>query len=107
MFKYIQISILTISLLSISCIRNNKKPGRSYMLEMVESVAYDAGSPNPIFKDGKTDQLPPKGSVAQGKYIYPLPNTAEAYEQAATQITNPFSFTEDEIKRYRKTSLYS
>ena len=79
-----------------SCIRSPKKPGRQYMPDMVNSIAYDAGSPNPVFKDGKTNQLPPVGSVARGTYTYPLSDTE--YARAATAITNPFTFTKDEIE---------
>lgn len=97
MTNRLYIAILAITLLITSCIRSSKKPGREYMADMVHSTAYEAGSENPIFRDGKTNQLPPKGSVAQGKYIYPMANTPEAYEQAATQIVNPFVFTKEEV----------
>jgi cytochrome c553 len=99
---YISILILTVSF--SSCIRSSKKPGREYMPDMVHSTAYEAGSENPIYKDGKTNQLPPKGSVAIGKYIYPLPNTPEAYIQAAAN-KNPFSFSKEEIENQGKKSF--
>ena len=77
MLKKYHIALLIAPVLLISCIRSSKKPGRAYMPDMTYSTAYDAGSPNPIFKDGKTNQFAPKGSVAIGKYIYHLPNTPE------------------------------
>lgn len=92
--KYFFILFVAVALLS-SCIRSSKKPGRQYMPDMVSSIAYDAGSQNPIFKDGKTNQLPPIGSVARGTYTYPLADTE--YTKAATAITNPFTFTKDEL----------
>lgn len=94
--KYIYISIIILAVALTSCIRSSKKPGREYMPDMVHSTAYEAGSENPIFKDGKTNQLPPKGSVALGKYIYPFENTPEGYTQAASN-KNPFTFTKEEI----------
>ena len=90
------ITILSFIILTSACIRNSKNPGREYMPDMVHSTAYEAGSVNPIFKDGKTNQLPPKGSVAQGKYIYPYDNTIEGYE-ASVANKNPFTFTKDEV----------
>lgn len=57
MLKKYQIIFIVAALGFTSCIRDAKKPGREYMPDMVESAAYEAGSPNPIFKDGKTDQL--------------------------------------------------
>ncbi len=78
-----------------SCIRSSKKPGREYMADMVHSIGYEAGTANPIFKDGKTNQLAPAGSIGRGKYLYPLADSQ--YTQAATLITNPFSFSKEEI----------
>lgn len=66
------------------------------MPDMVHSIAYEAGTVNPIFKDGKTNQLPPEGSVALGKYIYPFENTAEGYT-ASIQNKNPFTFTKEQV----------
>ncbi|MCB0507178.1 MAG: cytochrome c [Bacteroidetes bacterium] len=94
MNKY-YIVIAVFMLTSMSCIRNSKKPGREYMADMTNSIAYNAGSPNPIFKDGKTNQLPPEGSVARGKYLYPLADSE--YEKAATMIKDTFQFTKEEI----------
>jgi mono/diheme cytochrome c family protein len=66
------------------------------MPDMQYSTAYDAGSPNPIFKDGKTDELEPAGSVGRGKYLYPLSDTE--YAKAATAITRQFTFTKEQIE---------
>ncbi len=96
MLKQYQIILIVLVLGLSSCIRNSKKPGREYVPDMAHSLAYDAGSKNPIFKDGKTNQLAPEGSVARGKYIYPLADTE--YVKAATAITNPFTFTKEEIE---------
>lgn len=91
-----KIILIALVLGCISCIRDPKQPGRWYMPDMANSIAYDAGSPNPIFKDGKTDQLAPAGSVARGKYLYPLADSE--YVKAATAITDPFTFTKAEIE---------
>jgi len=96
MLKQYQIILIVLVLVSTSCIRNSKNPGRQYMADMVTSIAYDAGSQNPIFKDGKTNQLAPEGSIARGKYIYPLADTD--YVKAATAISNPFTFSKEEIE---------
>ena len=96
MLKKYQIIFIILVLGLTSCIRSSKKPGRQYMPDMVSSIPYDAGSPNPIFKDGKTNQLAPAGSVARGKYLYPLADSD--YAKAATVITDPFIFTKEEIE---------
>ena len=96
MLKQYQIIFIILVLGFTSCIRSAKKPGRQYMPDMAEAVAYEAGSPNPIFKDGKTNQLAPAGSVARGKYIYPLSDSD--YEKSAALIKDPFVFTKEEIE---------
>jgi len=96
MLKQYQIIFIVLVLGLTSCIRSSKQPGRQYMPDMAEAVAYEAGSPNPIFKDGKTNQLAPAGSMARGKYIYPLSDSD--YEKSASLITDPFTFTKDEIE---------
>jgi len=85
-------------MLIASCTRDSQSPGREYMPDMAHSVAYDAGSPNPLYASGATNQLPPQGSVAVGKYTYPLTNTPEGYASAASSIKNPFEFSAEEVK---------
>ncbi|MFN8284691.1 MAG: cytochrome c [Chitinophagales bacterium] len=92
--KYLIILLVAVIGLS-SCIRSTQQPGRQYMPDMVKAIPYEAGSVNPIYKDGKTNQLAPEGSIARGKYLYPLADTE--YTKAATAITNPFTFTKEEI----------
>ena len=96
MLKQYQIIFIVLVLGLTSCIRSSKQPGRQYMPDMANAIAYEAGSPNPIFKDGKTNQLAPAGSMARGKYIYPLSDSD--YEKSASLITDPFTFTKDEIE---------
>ncbi|HQV79150.1 MAG TPA: c-type cytochrome [Chitinophagales bacterium] len=95
MLKRYHIILLVLVFGFTSCIRSEKKPGREYMPEMSRHIAYEAGSDNPIFKDGKTNQLAPEGSVARDKYIYPLSDSD--YEKSALLIKNPFNFTKDEV----------
>ena len=96
------IPILLSGVLFIGCKASGNNPGREYMPEMINSVAYDAYSENPNYKSGYTNQLPVEGSVAVGKYIYPLPNTPQGYEEAATKIKDPFTFSQDEINKEGK-----
>lgn len=91
------LSILTSGVLLAGCSAGGNNPGREYMPEMIHSVAYDAHSENPIYASGYTNQLPVEGTIAVGKYTYPISNTPEGYEQAASQIKNPFDFTAEEI----------
>ncbi|HPH88810.1 MAG TPA: cytochrome c [Chitinophagales bacterium] len=95
MLKQYQIILIILVLGFTSCIRSAKKPGRQYMADMTEHVAPDAGSESSVFKDGKTNQMAPEGSVARGKFLYPLSDSD--YEKSASLITNPFVFTKEEV----------
>jgi|SRR5690554_7342446 len=96
-FRTILSIILSGSLLA-GCTVEGDNPGWEYFPEMIHSVSYDAHSENPVYSSGYTNQLPVEGSIAQGKYTYPLANTPEGYEQAASQIHNPFEFTDQELE---------
>lgn len=97
-FTSILTTLFGVALL-LSCGRDPQSPGREYMPDMAHSVAYDAGSSNPLYASGATNQLPPTGSIAQGKYNYPIANTPEGYAAAAAQIKNPFEFSADEVQK--------
>jgi len=85
-------------ILNSSCIRRSDETGRAYMPDMVYSDAYDANSENPLFKSGMTSQLSAPGAISRNGYTYPIPNTPEGYILAVTAITNPFTFTKEEVE---------
>ena len=73
-----------------SCSHSRKKPGYEYVNDMVPSVAYDAYSVNPIFKDGKTNQLPVAGTIARGKMPYEYAaKSADEQTRAGKELKNP------------------
>lgn len=62
-------------------------------LDMYYSKYYKAYSPNPVFANGFTNQLPPEGAVARGKMPFPLQGEnigerAVNQSQAGTLIQN-------------------
>lgn len=61
-------------------------------MKLVRSIRYT--------KKRKNQSTHTEGSIARGKYIYPLSDTE--YVKAATAITNPFIFTNDEIQESGK-----
>lgn len=68
--KYLIILLVAVIGLS-SCIRSTQQPGRQYMPDMVKAIPYEAGSVNPIYKDGKTNQLAPKAVLlVENIYIH-------------------------------------
>jgi len=54
-----------------SCNHDKKEPGYAYMPDMYYSMAYNANSPNPVFKNKMTNQMPAPGTIARGHMPYP------------------------------------
>jgi mono/diheme cytochrome c family protein len=81
-----------------SCIKTDpNSPGYEYMPDMYYSIAYRPGEANPNFADGKTNQPPVNGTVAQSKDslglinfgAFPYANTPEGREKAILESKNP------------------
>ncbi len=85
--KYIRLFIfLLFAVVAMSCNRSKDNPGYDYAgkYDMYYTKFYKAYSPNPVFRDGMTNQLPPEGAVARGKTPFPYPGSNIA-EKAANQ----------------------
>lgn len=77
-----------------SCKYDRNQPGYAYMPDMYYAVAYDANSPNPIFADSMTDQIPVKGTIPRG--FMPYPYKAKSFEDqklAGLELINPVALT--------------
>lgn len=95
--KFIRlISLLLIPLMFLACNRSKNNPGYDYMgkHDMYYTKFYKAFTPNPVFRDSITNQLPVEGAVARGKMPFPYPGASIA-ERAANQakagleVSNP------------------
>lgn len=93
--------LLLIPLFFASCNKDKNNPGYAYMgeFDMYYSKPYKAYSPNPIFADGITNQLPPEGSVARGKMPFPykantIAERAVNQMLAGQQMTNPIAVSD-------------
>jgi mono/diheme cytochrome c family protein len=87
--KYI-LSLSIFVAIFASCSHTSKKPGREYFNDMVVSTPYDAYSVNPVFKDGKTNQLPVAGTIARGHMPYEYgAKSAEEQIRAGKELKNP------------------
>ncbi|MCB2207449.1 MAG: c-type cytochrome [Bacteroidetes bacterium] len=85
--KFIRlISLLLIPLMFLACNRSKNNPGYDYMgkHDMYYTKFYKAFTPNPVFRDSITNQLPVEGAVARGKMPFPYPGASIA-ERAANQ----------------------
>ena len=57
---------------------------------MAQSVAHESYSTNPIFADGKTQQLPPAYTIARGSRNFPYSSSEEDAARAGRELANPF-----------------
>ncbi|MEI6576183.1 MAG: c-type cytochrome [Bacteroidota bacterium] len=73
-----------------SCDRSRNDKGYEYFPDMAHSLAYETYSPNPNYKDGKTEQAPVAGTVSREMVPYPYPNTPEGRTQAGLELKNPY-----------------
>jgi len=90
--------IIGFAVLAAGCFNaSGDYPGTEYMPDMKHSRAYEIYTPNPVFKNGLTAQLPAEGSVARGFLPYTLPNTNEGYETAGRTVTSPFNSVEHKM----------
>jgi hypothetical protein len=78
----------------ISSCSNNRSTGVEYARNMYDPIAYNPDQPNKNFKDGKTAQTPPAGTMPVGFDKYDsYPNSQEGYQAASAGLTNPLPVT--------------
>ncbi len=65
------------------------------MDDMVTPISYEDYSPNPVFANGQTEQLPVEGTIARGKMPYIYPKTLDGQKLAGKQLVNPNELTAD------------
>lgn len=101
--KYISIVVLFMVVLS-SCNKDKNNPGYDYMgdHDMYYTKFYKAYSPNPVFKDSMTNQLPVEGAVSRGNMPFPFATASigdRAVNQtlAGLQLMNPIESNEETI----------
>src|ERR1700760_3240980 len=93
-FKILGVTAITIAATIITSSYNDKRStGWEYAPNMYEHIAYDPDQKNDNFKDGKTAQLPPAGTIPVGFVRFDYPNTKDGYEKAGLEVTNPLPQT--------------
>ncbi len=83
-----------------SCTKKNvNSPGFEYMPDMYRSPGPEYY--NAILVDGDTvwgAMTPPANTIARGYKPYPYPNSAEGYELAGQNLSNPIPYSEEVLK---------
>ena len=73
----------------VSCDRTRNDKGYEYFPDMAHSMAYETYSPNPNYPDGKTEQMPVKGTISREMIPYQYPATEAGRKQAGMELINP------------------
>jgi mono/diheme cytochrome c family protein len=90
--------VIAASVIITSC-KDKRSTGWEYAPNMYEHIAYDPDQKNPNFKDGKTAQLPPAGTIPVGFVKFDYPNTKDGYEKAGTEITSTLPQTQQNLEQ--------
>ncbi|MBK5293763.1 MAG: cytochrome c [Acidobacteriia bacterium] len=70
--------------------RDPSQPNDEWLPEMVHAVSYESFSRNPNFRDGKTLQTPPPGTIARGFSPFPYQANTDDALRAGLELKNPF-----------------
>ena len=89
-FKLILVGV-TLLLVQNSCDDNRNHPGYSYFPDMEQSQAYETYTPNPVYADGKTNQLPPEHTIPREMMPYDFEKTPANRTWAGEMIENPYA----------------
>src|ERR1700744_6251042 len=82
----------------ISSCKDKRSTGWEYAPNMYEHIAYDPDQKNNNFKDGKTAQVPPAGTIPVGFIKFDYPNTKDGYELAGTEVKTMIPQTEANLE---------
>jgi mono/diheme cytochrome c family protein len=85
--------IIAASIVVTSC-KDKRSTGWEYAPNMYEHIAYDPDQKNPNFKDGKTAQVPPAGTIPIGFTKFDYPNTKDGYELASVEVKSVLAQTQ-------------
>ena len=86
-------------LFSAGCKRDPQRRAFDYMPEMVDSIPYDAFSPNPVTRSGLTLQAPPPHTVPRGYAPFRYGSEPEEALRAGRELTNPTPATKESLAR--------
>ncbi|WP_426669063.1 c-type cytochrome [Mucilaginibacter sp. McL0603] len=93
--KILGFAVVTIAAtVVITSCKDKRNTGWEYAPNMYEHIAYDPDQPNPNFKDGKTAQKPPAGTIPIGFTPFDYPNSKDGYELAGTEVKSPLPQTQ-------------
>jgi len=91
-YKILGLTLITIvaSAIVTSC-SDKRSTGWEYAPNMYEHIAYDPDQKNANFKDGKTAQVPPAGTIPVGFVKFDYPNNRDGYDKASLEVKSPLT----------------
>ena len=102
-FRILGTAVITLaaSMVFTSC-HDKRSTGWEYAPNMYRHIAYDPDQKNPNFKDGKTAQVPPAGTIPVGFVRFNYPNTMDGYNLASTEVKNALALTSKHLTEGKK-----
>jgi mono/diheme cytochrome c family protein len=85
--------IIIAATIIISSCKDKRSTGWEYAPNMYEHIAYDPDQANDNFKDGKTAQVPPAGTIPVGFIKFDYPGTTAGYEKASVEFKDTLANT--------------
>ena len=93
-FKILGITVIAIvATIVITSCKDKRSTGWEYAPNMYEHIAYDPDQKNDNFKDGKTAQVPPAGTIPVGFIKFDYPNTKDGYLAASAEYKDTIAHT--------------
>jgi len=89
------VTILTAS----ACDRDRKNPGWDYFPDMVYSNAYETYSPNSVYADGKTMQVPVEGTISRSALPFAYGTSTTERTRAGRELINPLDNNPENMER--------
>lgn len=96
--KNFKLIIALVTLTSIISCNDKRTPQLQYMPDMYVSVPYDANGVDGV-NGGPVNLKPVAGTIARGGHpAYDIADTAEGYDKAKAEVTNPLEATEANLE---------
>jgi mono/diheme cytochrome c family protein len=85
--------------LSSACDRDRKHPGWDYFPDMAYSNAYETYSPNSVYEDGKTMQVPVEGTISRDALPFAYGTSTNERTRAGRELKNPLDNNPENLER--------
>jgi len=88
-----------ITVVLLSCSRDNNSTGHAYFPDMSYSYAYETYSSSPNFSDSIQMWLPVEGTVPRGKIPYQYTKTFDDQQRAGLELVNPIVPSKEDLAK--------